>query len=105
MMIANNAGLEGAVVVGKLLDHAKGDLHSSYGLNAYNGEYMDLVKGGIIDPLKVVRTALADAASVASLMITTEAMIVEEKSATPPAPQMPMGGGMGGMGGMGGGMF
>ena len=100
--IADNAGFQGAVVVGKLLEHAKGNLHSTYGLNAGTGEYVDLVKAGIIDPLKVVRTALADSASVASLMITTEAMIVEEKTKETPSPAGPP---MGGMGGMGGGMF
>eukprot|EP00455_Lapot_gusevi_P033519 TRINITY_DN3665_c0_g1_i9.p1 TRINITY_DN3665_c0_g1~~TRINITY_DN3665_c0_g1_i9.p1 ORF type:complete len:562 (+),score=298.06 TRINITY_DN3665_c0_g1_i9:85-1770(+) len=77
--IADNAGEEGAVVIGKLLDHAKGNPHSTWGFNAGTGQYVDMVQSGIIDPLKVVRTALADAASVASLMITTEVTIVDAK--------------------------
>ncbi|ODS01443.1 molecular chaperone GroEL [Methyloceanibacter superfactus] len=93
--IADNAGEDGAVVVGKILD--KDDY--SFGYNAANGEYGNLVKQGVIDPAKVVRTALQDAASVAGLLITTEAMVAElpKKAA---APAMP-GGDMGGMGGMG----
>ncbi|KAH7669684.1 Chaperone tailless complex polypeptide 1 (TCP-1) protein [Dioscorea alata] len=90
--IASNAGVEGAVVVGKLLEQDNPDL----GYDAAKGEYVDMVKSGIIDPLKVIRTALVDAASVSSLMTTTEAIVVElpkeEKEATPA-----MGGGMGGM--------
>ena len=94
--IAENAGEDGAVVVGKILDKDQ----YSYGYNAATGEYCNLVKEGVIDPAKVVRTALQDAASVAGLLITTEAMVAEipKKSA---APAMP-GGDMGGMGGMGG---
>jgi chaperonin GroEL len=93
--IAENAGEDGAVIAGKVLD--KDDY--SYGFDAQSGEFKDMVKAGIIDPTKVVRTALQDAASVASLIITTEAGVVErpEKKA---AGGMP-GGGMGGMGGMG----
>jgi len=93
--IVNNAGAEGAVVVGKLLES-----DGTLGYDASRGEYCDLVKAGIIDPMKVVRTALVDAASVASLMTTTECIIVE-------APEdKPAGGpGMGGMGGMGMGDF
>lgn len=98
--IANNAGVEGSVVVEKLLSQSSTD----YGFNALIGEYTDMLKAGVIDPTKVVRTALLDAASVASLMTTTEAVIVESKKKE--APAMPMGGmggmGMGGMGGMGG---
>jgi chaperonin GroEL len=92
--IAENAGEDGAVVVGKVLD--KDDYN--FGYNAATGEYGNLVKQGVIDPAKVVRTALQDAASVAGLLITTEAMVAElpKKSS---APAMP-GGGMGGMGGM-----
>ncbi len=75
--ISDNAGLEGAVVVGKLLDHAKGNAHSTYGMNAATGEYVDMYAAGIVDPFKVVRTALDDAASVASLMTTTEAAIAD----------------------------
>lgn len=98
--IADNAGFEGSVVVDKVLNQA----NASYGFNAATGEYGDLLKQGVIDPTKVVRTALVDACGVASLMITTEAMIVD-------MPEPKEGGeggnpgGMGGMGGMGGGMF
>ncbi|MDB5527893.1 MAG: groL [Devosia sp.] len=92
--ISNNAGDEGSVVVGKILENAS----LTFGYNAATGEYGDMIQMGIVDPVKVVRTALQDAASVASLLITTEAMIAElPKDA---APQM--GGGGGGMGGMGG---
>ncbi|HEY9012593.1 MAG TPA: chaperonin GroEL, partial [Devosia sp.] len=92
--IANNAGEEGSVVVGKILENSA----ANYGYNAQTGEYGDLVAMGVIDPVKVVRTALQDAASVASLLITTEAMIAEVPKEA--APAMPGGGGMGGMGGM-----
>ncbi|MBK5921382.1 chaperonin GroL [Rhodothalassium salexigens] len=95
--IATNAGVDGAVVAGKLLE--QGENH--WGFNAQTEVYEDLVKAGVIDPTKVVRTALQDAASVASLMVTTEACIAEipeEKPAGGGAPDM---GGMGGMGGMG----
>ncbi|MFO1147634.1 MAG: chaperonin GroEL [Alsobacter sp.] len=88
--IVDNAGDDGAVVVGKLLE-AK---DYSYGYNAQTGEYADLIKAGIIDPTKVVRTALQDAASVAGLLITTEALIAELPKKD--APAMPGGGGMGG---------
>ncbi|WP_193336820.1 chaperonin GroEL [Devosia beringensis] len=93
--IANNAGAEGSVVVGKILENSS----ITFGYNAATGEYGDLVALGVIDPVKVVRTALQDAASVASLLITTEALIVEAPKDA--APQMGGGGG-GGMGGMGG---
>jgi len=96
--IAENAGAEGAVVVGKVLESK----NTSFGYDAQAGKYTDLVKAGVIDPAKVVRIALQDAASVAGLLITTEAMVAdkpEDKSAPAmPAPDM---GGMGGMGGMG----
>jgi chaperonin GroEL len=92
--IANNAGAEGSVVVGKILENSS----LTFGYNAATGEYGDLVQLGVIDPVKVVRTALQDAASVASLLITTEALIVEAPKDA--APAMPGGGGMGGMGGM-----
>ena len=95
--IAENAGEDGAVVVGKILD--KKDYN--YGYNAATGEYGNLVKEGVIDPAKVVRTALQDAASVAGLLITTEAMVAEVPKKASAAPAMP-GGDMGGMGGMGG---
>jgi chaperonin GroEL len=90
--IVENAGVEGSIVVGKLRE-SKDD---NFGFNAQTEEYVDLVKAGIIDPVKVVRTALQDAASVAGLIITTEASIAE-------APKKPAGGGApgGGMGGMG----
>ncbi|MHB8529552.1 MAG: chaperonin GroEL [Caulobacteraceae bacterium] len=92
--IAENAGVEGSIVVGKVLDNASG----TFGFDAQKEEYGDMIAAGIIDPAKVVRTALQDAASVAGLMITTEAAIVE-------APKKNQGG-AGGMpgGGMGGGM-
>ncbi|MBL8596439.1 MAG: chaperonin GroEL [Devosia sp.] len=92
--IANNAGDEGSVVVGKILENGS----ANFGYNAQTGEYGDMIQMGIVDPVKVVRTALQDAASVASLLITTEAMIAELPKDAPPA--MPGGGGMGGMGGM-----
>jgi chaperonin GroEL len=91
--IAENAGEDGAVVAGRILD--KGNLN--FGFDAQKGEYVDMVKAGIIDPTKVVRTALQDAASVAALLITTEAMIADKPEKK--APPMPGGGGMGGMGG------
>ncbi|KAG6431286.1 hypothetical protein SASPL_109364 [Salvia splendens] len=94
--IAANAGVEGAVVVGKLLESENPDL----GYDAAKAEYVDMVKAGIIDPLKVIRTALVDAASVSSLMTTTEAIVVEQPSEEKAGPAMGGGGGMGGMGGM-----
>ncbi len=95
--IAENAGVDGAVVAGKIRE--SGDL--SFGFNAQTEEYGDMFKYGVIDPAKVTRTALEDAASIAGLLITTEAMIAdkpEPKGAA--APAMPDMGGMGGMGGM-----
>ncbi|KAG1354807.1 Chaperonin CPN60-2, mitochondrial [Cocos nucifera] len=89
--IATNAGVEGAVVIGKLLEQDNPDL----GYDAAKGEYVDMVKAGIIDPLKVIRTALVDAASVSSLMTTTEAVVVELPKEEKDVPAM--GGGMGGM--------
>ena len=96
--IAENAGVEGSIVVGKVLENAS----NTYGFNAQTEEYGDLVASGVIDPAKVVRTALQDAASIAGLMITTEAAIVEapKKSSGAGAGGMPGGGGMGGMGDM-----
>jgi len=91
--IAENAGEDGAVIAGKTLDKDE----YNYGFDAQSGEFKDLVKAGIIDPTKVVRTALQDAASVAGLLITTEAMVAEMPK---DKPAMPMGGGGGGMGGM-----
>uniref|UniRef100_A0A0E0CV40 Uncharacterized protein n=1 Tax=Oryza meridionalis TaxID=40149 RepID=A0A0E0CV40_9ORYZ len=88
--IASNAGVEGSVIIGKLLEQDNTDL----GYDAAKGEYVDMVKSGIIDPLKVIRTALVDAASVSSLMTTTESIIVEIPKEEEAAPAM---GGMGGM--------
>ena len=93
--IAENAGHDGAVIAGKLLESKD----TNYGFDAQTGTYTDMIKAGIIDPTKVVRTALQDAASVAGLLITTEAMIAERPKKDA-AGGMP-GGGMGGMGGMG----
>ncbi|SDF46225.1 MULTISPECIES: chaperonin GroEL [Bosea] len=90
--IVDNAGDDGAVVIGKLLESKD----YAWGYNAQTGEYGDLVKAGIIDPTKVVRTAIQDAASIAGLLITTEAMVAEQPKKDAPMP--PMGGG--GMGGM-----
>ncbi len=90
--IAENAGVDGSIVVGKLLD--KDD--ANWGYDAQTGEYVDMLKAGIIDPTKVVRLALQDAASVAGLLVTTEAMVAE-KVETKPAPGMSAGGGAGGM--------
>jgi len=94
--IANNAGADGSVIVGKLLEEKS----TTKGYNAQTGVFEDLIKAGVIDPTKVVRSALQNAASVAGLLITTEAMVGElpEPKAAAPAPDM---GGMGGMGGMG----
>jgi chaperonin GroEL len=92
-MIAENAGEEGAVILGKVLDSKE----TNYGFNAFSNEYEDLVKAGVLDPTKVVRTALQNAGSIASLMLTTEALIAEipEKKEAPAAPGH--GGGMGDM--------
>ncbi|MGA0798194.1 MAG: TCP-1/cpn60 chaperonin family protein, partial [Candidatus Nanopelagicales bacterium] len=91
--IAANAGLEGGVIVEKV-SHLK----AGEGLNAATGEYVDMIKTGIIDPAKVTRSALQNAASIAALFLTTEAVVADKPEKTPPAP---MGdGGMGGMGGM-----
>lgn len=93
--ISENAGVEGSIVVGKVLESND----PSFGFNAQTEEYGDLVKMGVIDPAKVVRTALQDAASVAGILITTEAAVADApKKASAGAPDM--GGGMGGMGGM-----
>jgi chaperonin GroEL len=93
--IAANAGAEASIVAGKILENKS----ATYGFNAQTGEYGDMIALGIVDPTKVVRTALQDAASVAGLLVTTEAMIAEAPKKDAPAPAMP-GGGMGGMGGM-----
>ena len=91
--IAENSGVEGSIVVGKVLESKDPE----YGFDAQNETYVDMYKAGIVDPAKVVRTALQDAASVAGLLITTEAMVAEVPKKEPPA----MPGGGGGMGGMG----
>ena len=90
--IVNNAGLEGSVVLQKVKE-GKDD----YGFNAQTEKYENLIKAGVIDPTKVTRTALENAASVSSLLITTEAVIYEKKEKEPPMPAMPHGGGMGDM--------
>ena len=90
--IANNAGFEGSVVA----EHVKNQ-KGAHGFNAESGQYEDLMAAGVIDPTKVVRFALQNAASVASLLITTEAMVAEKPKKEEPMPAMPPGGGMGGM--------
>src|SRR2546425_2963693 len=91
-IIVQNAGAEGAIVVGKVKESAK----LNYGYNAQTDEYEDLVAAGVIDPTKVTRTALQNAASIAGLLLTTECVVVEKKEKEKMAP-MPGGGGMGGM--------
>jgi chaperonin GroEL len=95
--IAQNSGFDGAVIAGKILESKD----NSHGFDAQAGKFCNLVKAGIIDPTKVVRTALIDAVSVAALLTTTEAMITDKPEDKSSAPAMPD---MGGMGGMGGGM-
>jgi chaperonin GroEL len=94
--IAENAGVEGSIVVGKINDNTTSE---TYGFNAQTEEFVDMLEAGIVDPAKVVRTALQDAASVAGLLVTTEAMVADAPKRDS-APSMPGGGGMGGMGGM-----
>jgi chaperonin GroEL len=94
--IAENAGDEGSIVVGKILESGT----DNYGYNAQTGEYGDMIAMGIVDPVKVVRTALQNAASVAGLLVTTEAMIAELPKKESAGGGMPDMGGMGGMGGM-----
>ena len=91
--IAANAGVEGSTVVFKVGENAS----PTFGFNAQTEEYVDMISAGIVDPAKVVRTALQDAASVAGLLITTEAMVADRPQKEAPAMS---GGGMGGMGGM-----
>ncbi len=95
--ISENAGEDGAVISGKVLDNGE----YNFGFDAQTGEFKDLVKAGIIDPTKVVRTALQDAASVAGLLVTTEAMVAEKPERKGGGMPQGGGGGMGGMGGMG----
>ena len=92
--IVENAGVEGSIVVGKILESKS----QTYGFDAQNEQYVDMLGAGIVDPAKVVRVALQDAASVAGLMITTEAMVTDRPKKD--APAMPGGGMGGGMGGM-----
>jgi chaperonin GroEL len=94
--IAENAGVEGSIVVGRIMDEKS----ETFGFDAQNETYVDMIDKGIVDPAKVVRAALQDAASVAGLLVTTEAMVAEVPKDKPAMPAMPGGGGMGGMGGM-----
>lgn len=87
--IAQNAGHEGSIVVDKVKDK-----QGAHGFDAAKEEYTDMIKAGIVDPTKVVRIALQNAASIASLMITTEAVVAEIPEDKPAAPPMPPGGGM-----------
>jgi chaperonin GroEL len=91
--IAENSGVEGSIVVGKIMEHKS----ETYGFDAQTEDYVDLVDSGIVDPAKVVRAALQDAASVAGLLVTTEAMVAEAPKKQTPPPAMSGGGGMGGM--------
>jgi chaperonin GroEL len=91
--IAENSGVEGSIVVGKILENKS----ETFGFDAQTEDYVDMVDKGIIDPAKVVRAALQDAASVAGLLVTTEAMVAEVPKKAAPMPPMPGGGGMGGM--------
>jgi chaperonin GroEL len=91
--IAENAGVEGSIVVGKIMENKS----ETFGFDAQSEDYVDLVDNGIVDPAKVVRAALQDAASVAGLLVTTEAMVAEAPKKQTPPPPMPGGGGMGGM--------
>jgi chaperonin GroEL len=91
--IAENAGVEGSIVVGKIMENKS----ETFGFDAQSEDYVDLVDSGIVDPAKVVRAALQDAASVAGLLVTTEAMVAEAPKKQTPPPPMPGGGGMGGM--------
>jgi chaperonin GroEL len=95
--IAENSGVEGSIVVNKISENKS----ETYGFDAQTEEYVDMLDKGIVDPAKVVRAALQDAASVAGLLVTTEAMVAEVPKDQPAMPAMPGGGGMGGMGGMG----
>ena len=95
--IAENSGVEGSIVVGKIIENKS----ETFGFDAQTEQYVDMVEKGIIDPAKVVRAALQDAASVSGLLVTTEAMVAETpKKGGSAMPPMPGGGGMGGMGGM-----
>jgi chaperonin GroEL len=91
--IVENSGVEGSIVVGKIVENKS----QTYGFNAQTEEYVDMIAAGIVDPAKVVRTALQDAASVAGLLVTTEAMVADRPKKESAMPPMPGGGGMGGM--------
>ncbi|MDB5572281.1 MAG: chaperonin GroL, partial [Hyphomicrobiales bacterium] len=91
--IVENAGVEGSIVVGKIGENSS----ETFGFNAQTEEYVDMIQAGIVDPAKVVRTALQDAASVSGLLVTTEAMIADRPRKDAGGPAMPPGGGMGGM--------
>jgi chaperonin GroEL len=91
-MIVSNAGLEGSIAVEKVKEK-KG----AFGFNARTDIYEDMIAAGVIDPTKVTRSALQNAASIAGLLLTTECVIVEKKEDKPAGPAMPPGGGMGGM--------
>jgi chaperonin GroEL len=91
-IIAQNAGMEGSIVLAKVRESKE----KNFGYNAQTDTYEDLVKSGVIDPTKVTRTALQNAASIAGLLLTTECVVVEKKEAKP-GPAMSAGGGMGGM--------
>jgi len=92
--IAENSGVEGSIVVNKILENKS----ETFGFDAQSEEYVDMIEKGIVDPAKVVRAALQDAASIAGLLVTTEAMVAEVPREAPAMPAMPPGGGMGGMG-------
>jgi chaperonin GroEL len=91
--IAENSGMEGSIVVNKILENKS----ETFGFDAQNETYVDMIEKGIVDPAKVVRAALQDAASIAGLLVTTEAMVAEKPKDRPAMPAMPPGGGMGGM--------
>ena len=86
--IALNAGLEGSVIIDKIISSGK----TGYGFDAYNEKYVDMIPAGIVDPTKVTRSALQNAASVAAMVLTTESLVADIKEPEPPAPQMPAGG-------------
>ena len=94
--IAENAGYEGSVIVDKIMSSGK----KGYGFDAYNETFVDMMEKGIVDPTKVTRSAIQNAASVAATILTTEALVADKKEEEPAAPA-----GAGGMGGMGGGMY
>jgi chaperonin GroEL len=93
LQIAENSGVEASIVVNKILENKS----ETFGFDAQTEEYVDMIDKGIVDPAKVVRAALQDAASVAGLLVTTEAMVAEAPKKKEPMPPMPGGGGMGGM--------